>query len=399
VSWLTSVDRNDKMLLMGCGVLVAIFILMLALFSPAKDNEDPTPSSYSTAPHGAKAAYELLRQTGYHVERQSEPLAQIEDRVDQHSTVVFAEPFLQNVDAARESVQAILEKGGRVLVTGYPGGLLVPGNAVQPSRLAGGECDADANGFGELAGSGAIRIAPDAQWKPSNPLHEVEYTCHGQAVVVTYKVGKGLVIWWADSSPLENSGIQSADNLVFFLNSIGPAETTSVFWDESLHGDSPSLLSYTRGTPLELIGWQLALVAALLLWSQGRRNGPLRPDPTLLRTTPIEFVHSLGSLYQASAASQTAVNDAYQYFRQRLERRVGIPQTLAAKAPAMSVALTQQFGAGAQPLQQTLVACEEAREMEKLSTQAALSTIQALHDCDDLIDQRMQIHPGIPGMR
>jgi len=396
VSLLASMDGRDRTLLMGCGALAGIFVIVLALFSPARDNDDPTPSSYSTAPHGAKAGYELLRQSGYHVERQSEPLAQIEDQVDQHSTVVFAEPFRQNVDAAREYVQAILDKGGRVLVTGYTGGLLVPDNAVQHSKLTRDECDGVANGFGELAASGTIRLAPQAQWKPS-PLSQVEYTCQGHAVVVTYKSGKGLVIWWADSLPLENGGIQQADNLVLFLTSIGAPEDTRVFWDESLHGDSPSLLSYTQGTPLRLIGWQLALLAALLLWSQGRRSGPLRPDPIALRATPIEFVHSLGSLYQASAATQNAVNDGYQYFRRRLERLAGIPQTLAAKAPEMTLALAQHFRAGAEPLQQTLVACEEAREMEKLSARAALARIQALHDFNDLMDQRMQIHPAVPG--
>ena len=292
------------MLLLGCAALVGMLIVVLALFSPTNDDEDLTPSSYSTAPHGAKAAFELLRQTGYQVERQSEPLAQIADRVDDHATVVFADPFLQNVTAARDAVKTLLDKGARVLVTGYAGGLLAPGNAVEVSRYSGAECDADANGFGQLAGSGTIHMMPQARWKQSDPRYQVVYTCRDDAVAVTYPAGKGTVIWWAGSSPLENSGLQQADNLVFFLNSIGPPAGTRVFWDESLHGDSPSLLSYTRGTPLHLIGWQLVLVAALLLWSYGRRSGPLRPDPIVPRATQIEFVHSLGSLYQAAAANQ-----------------------------------------------------------------------------------------------
>jgi len=378
-----SIDRHDRTLLLGCVALAAVFILVLALFSPPRENDDPTPSSYSTAPHGAKAAYELLRQSGYQVERQSEPLeqwlSQAGNRIDQHTTVVFAQPFLQNVDAARGTVQAILQKGARVVVTGFAGGLLLPQNAVV-ARRSSGECNAEPNGFGELAASGDIRITPEAYWKTSDPLYQVEYTCADQVVAATYKLRDGVAVWWASSSPLENSGIQKADNLVLFLNSIGPPATTRVTWDESLHGDAPSLLSYTQGTPLRWIGWQLALVAALLLWSQGRRSGPLRPDPVLPRATSIEFVHSLGSLYQASAATQTAVSDAYHYFRQRLERLVGISQTLAAKSPAMSAALAQHFGARAQTLQQTLVTCEEAGASENLSAAAALNAIQALHE-------------------
>ena len=90
------------MLLLGCGALVTVLIAVLALFSPANDNDDPTPSSYSTAPHGAKAAYELLRKAGYQVERQSEPLAQIADRVDEHTTVVLRRAIPAKRDAFRK---------------------------------------------------------------------------------------------------------------------------------------------------------------------------------------------------------------------------------------------------------------------------------------------------------
>jgi hypothetical protein len=376
------------MLLLSSVALVAILILLLALFSPGNNDENLTPSSYSTAPHGAKAAFELLRQSGYQVERQSDSLTQLEDRVDEHATVVFADPFLENVNTSREAVKALLDKGARIIVTGYAGGLLAPDNAVEANRFPPRVCNADANGFGPLAGSGTVRITPRARWKQSNPVHRVAYTCQGDAVAVTYKAGKGTVIWWADALPLENAGIPQADNLVFFLNSIGPPAITHVFWDESLHGDSPSLLSYTRGTPLHLIGWQLVLIAALLLWSFARRSGPLRPDPVVPRTSQIEFVRSLGSLYQAAGANQVAVSGAYQHFRQRLEQLFAIPHDRSAES--LSGALSQHFGAGGERLLKTLVACEQAMGTENLPAKTALETVQALHDCDDFLHRQMR---------
>src|SRR5271156_3109700 len=164
------------MLLLGCAGLVAILIFVLALFSPADNAKDLPPSSYSTAPHGAKAAFELLRQAGYQVERQSDSLTQIEDRVDEHTTVVFADPFLRNVNTSREAVKALLDKGARIVVTGYAGGLLAPGNAVEANSFPQSECNADANGFGPLAGSGMVRMTPSGRWKQSNALHQVAYT-------------------------------------------------------------------------------------------------------------------------------------------------------------------------------------------------------------------------------
>jgi hypothetical protein len=383
---LESMDRRDKTLLLACGTLLLVFIVVLAVFSPAADNDDPTPSSYSTAPHGARAAFEVLGRVGYQVERQSDPLMQIADRVDGDVTVVIAEPYWRNVASSQAAVRALLDKGARVLATGFSGGWLLPQSWLETYRYPRPACGADPNGFQPLAASGTVRMVPEAHWKQSNPLQNVVYTCQGDAVAVTYKVGKGTIVWWANSLPLENAGIQQADNLVFFLNSVGP-RGTHVFWDESLHGDPPSLLSYARGTPLVLALWQGALVACLLLWSYGRRSGPLRPDPVIRRATPVEFVHSLGSLYQASGACRTAVNNAYQQFRQQLEQRFGISQSLAAEAPLMTVVLRQHFGAGAERLQQALLDAQQAGEAEKLPPRTALARIQALHDCQDVIKQ------------
>jgi hypothetical protein len=377
-----SLDRRDKRLLLACGTLVTLLIVLLAVFSPGKEDDDPTPSSYSTAPHGARAAFQLLQQAGYQVERQTDSLAELDDlHMDEHTTVIFAEPFLQNVSDSKQSVKAILDRGGRVLVTGFSGGLLLPDNAVQSNGVAAMECDARPKGSGDLTTSGTVHMTLKARWKPGNPLQQVAYTCQGDAVAVTYRSGKGTAVWWADSLPLENAGIQRNDNLVFFLNSVGPAATTRVLWDESLHGPPPSLVSYTQGTPLKWIGWQLLMIAALMLWSYGRRSGPLRPDPAAPRTAQIEFVHSLGSLYQAANATQTAVGDAFQQFRQRLEQMFAIPQSLPASSSGMASALAQYFGSEAQTVQQAMLECEEAMATEKLPAKVALLRIQALYDC------------------
>jgi hypothetical protein len=279
-------------------------------------------------------------------------------------------------------------------VTGLSGGWLVPESVLVGYRYTRPACTAEANGFAPLAGSGTVRLSPEAHWKQSNALQNVVYTCHGDAVAVTYPFGKGTVVWWASSLPLENDGIQQADNLVFFLNSIGSRER-HVYWDESLHGDAPGLMSYTQGTPLSLALWQGGLVALLLLWSFARRSGPLRPDPVVRRSTPIEFVHSLGALYQASNASQTAVSDAYQQFRQMMERQAGIPHTLPAEDPFMPVLLRRHFGPDAEQMQQALVAAEQAGKETRLAPRTALARIQALHDCFAVIDY--PIHPSLMG--
>jgi hypothetical protein len=379
--WIRTVDPRDRNLLIGCGVLVAILIVALAFFAPpSQADKDPTPYSYSTGEHGAKAAFEVLMRSGYTVERQNAPLSEIIGRIGEHTTLVIAEPYAQNVPDARATIKQALDHGARVLATGAYGAMLLPEGSLDERDFRWGtDCRDEPNGFGDIANSGKVQVRAAAYWARTQPLQRVEYTCNGQAVVVSYASGKGEVIWWASSFPLENVGIQHENNLALFLNSIGPV-SNHVVWDESMHGNSPSLWSYADGTPLHLVWGQLALVAFLLLFSYSRRSGPIRPDPVVSRATPLEFVYSLGSLYQKASATNMAVTIAYQRFRHRLEKQFAVAQSLSAGNPALLQELTSRFGGAAARIQQNLLACENVTDTENLPARQALALVQALHD-------------------
>ena len=372
---------RDRNVLLGCGALILMVTVAIALLSPRRPGQqDTTPFSDSTDRQGAKAAFELLSKAGYKVERQNAPLSGIVDRVDEHTTLVIAEPFVQDVTETRAVIEQALDRGARILVTGASGALLLPDSALDehhPHTQA--DCQAEPNGFDDLANSGKVEMRAPVYWQRNRPLQRVEYTCDGDPVVVTYASGKGTIVWWASSFPLENAGVVRADNLLLFLNSVGPAGN-HVFWDESLHGDIRSLWSYASGTPVHLLWGQLTLVAMLLLFSYSRRSGPLRPDPLVSRAVPIEFVRSLGSLYQKAGATNVAVAIAYQRFRHKLETQFGIRQTLPADSPALLQGLTSRFAARAEAIQKHLLACENAASAEDLPAREALAKVQALHD-------------------
>ena len=392
--WLGSLDRRDRILLTICLGMVLLMIVLLAVFAPEEEDRNPTPSSYATGSYGAKAAYLLLEHSGYRVERWTRPLKELNETLNSASvnagavdsqagrnnvTLILAEPSLQDLKQAQVFVLKFLEDGGRVVATGLSGGLLLPQShaAVDP-LLFEGECDTTATGFGALANSGEVYIRPHAVWSQANPLQRAAYLCNHEAVVVTYSVGKGQVVWWADSLPLENAGISRGDNLSLLLNSVGPPGTR-VVWDESLHlGGDVSLWSYARGTPLHLVWGQLAVVAFLLLVSYGRRSGPLRPDPVTPRASSLEFVQSLGSLYHRAGATNTAVTIAYQQFRHVAEKQAGVGATLDA-AQASSV-IARRFRYDEKVLTADLAAAEGAAYARPLTERRALTLVQALSD-------------------
>lgn len=388
---LPSLDPRDRKAVLVCLGLVVVFIVVIAVFSPRQRDESPVPSSYGAGTHGAKVAYLLLLRSGYRVERWEQPLsklvepeaaAAIKDNEFEHTVLILAEPYMMGGRETTRAIKEFLDRGGRVLTTGVSGSTLIPdGDArANTGEIASTVCHAKPEGFDPLASSGEVDIESPVVWSTQQPAQRVEYRCGNKPVVVTYASGKGQVIWWASSTPLENASILRAGNLDLLLNSIGPPQDTRVIWDESLHGDVRSPWSYTAGTPMRLLWIQCAILAALLIFSMSRRSGPLREYVDAPRTTPVEFVESLGALYDRAEASNTAVTIAYERFRHQLERRLGFTAAdMQLDAPALAQAIQTRLHYNHPELVADL-SDAEAADNTNLSRRRALELVQALHD-------------------
>jgi hypothetical protein len=233
---------------------------------------------------------------------------------DRHTLLIVADPFPTAISDAKIAIQKILDRGGRVIVTGGGAALLPKGQAMATMKSDSETCAARAT-RSDGPGGGVIEIRPSARWTASLPGQRVEYACEPDAVVVTYPAGKDTAVWWANSMPLENSEIAKEYNLSLLLHSIGPDPSVRVVWDESLHEDARGIWSYAEGTLVKVLWAQLALVSLLLLVSYSRRSGPLLPDPVVARDTQLEFVRSLGALYDKADATNVVVEIAYSRFR------------------------------------------------------------------------------------
>lgn len=375
MSWWSNMSRRDRQMLTVTGVLGALLIAVIAVVGPTQD-QGGVPSTFSNGVHGARAAYLLLKDSGYNVVRSVDPLTKVAGTAAPQMTFVFADPFFDQVDDARQSVKEILQRGGRVVVTGFTGALLLPGKRKDPVGLTYNRpCISSPSGLSAVAGSGEIHIAEEAVWEAETPNQQVAYRCGKDPVVITFPLEKGTVVWWASSSPLENATIRDGGNLALLLNSLGPRATTHVIWDESLHGATPSLWSYTAGTVFPYLGWQFALAALLLLFSFSRRSGPLRPDPVVRRAAPLEFVRSLGGLYEKADATNVAVTVAYQDFRLRLERTTGIGTRMPVQEAADALQRRYPAFTG---IEQMMESAEQAEGGTPLTRKAALTLVQAL---------------------
>ena len=387
-----SLNQRDRRLLLACFSMAALLAVVVAVIAPHEDDGDPTPSSFSSSSHGAKAAYLALAGSGYRVERWERPLDDLAAESDAHTVLILAEPYPGNTAAARKPVSTILDHGGRVLATGLAGAALLPDEqAARNPQSYLPECQAQPEGFGPLADSGSIHIRPAALWHTSRPEQRAQYTCAGNAVVVSYPAGKGEVIWWASSLPLENAAIARDGNLALLLNSIGTAENTRIVWDESLHAEARGLWSYAKGTPVYLLWAQLALVAFLLVLSYGRRSGPVLPDPVVARDVQLEFVHSLGALYHKAGATNTVVKIAYDRFRLMLGLRAGTSGagSVAERTQEVVSLVNARAGHAVSGLQPEIQSCEDAAsDAESTSPRRTLSLVRSLWQYEQQMKHR-----------
>jgi hypothetical protein len=379
MTFLSSLDAKDRKLLMWCvGIAIALAIATGFLLPNANDNDNPLPSSYHAGRHGAHAAYETLLRSGYPIERWEQPLSDLAATAGPETVVILAQPYSREPDDIK-AVRKIVERGGRVLSTGYWGGFMLPGEASeQPKEFNFAACKLEPEGLDSLAGSGETWMVPQATWKLGNPAARVEYSCAGNPAVVEYGWGKGHIVWWASSTPLENGSLSRAHNLDLLLNSLGPRAGHRFYWDESLHGNIRSKWDYVAGPSWTMLWIGLVLVALLIVLSFSRRSGPVRDLPPPARSTPIEFLEALGSLYRNAGAASTAVSVAWERFRRHSLRLCG-QRASKMSAGELAAVIRRRFPLADESLEADLAACEDAAWAETANPRQALKLIQLLH--------------------
>jgi len=331
-----SIDKSDRKLLIWAGVFMVLVVVALAVVSPDED-ESSVPSTYSAQARGAKAAFLLLQDAGYKVERWEQSPSQLpEDPA--HTVLVLASPFRPPLPEEKTALQNYLNRGGKILATGANASFYLPHAETDAEMLpAPSWKEYQPQMLTPLTRGGTIQMSPTAYWKGPSTASLAHYVDDGRPIVVSYKVGLGEVIWWGANTPLTNAAISKAGNLALLLNSLGEANEIHVFWDEYFHGASRPLSAYMGDPPLRyglLLGF---LIFLALLFTFSRRNGPIHPLPEPSRLSPLEFVHTLGKLYRRANAVHSALAIPYARFRTLATRQLGIHTDIPAADLANAV--------------------------------------------------------------
>lgn len=379
---LDSADR--KILLVALSILLVCLIISVAV-NPSAEESLPYPSPYSAASGGAKAAYTLLSQIGYRTEHwRKSPSKLMEHGVN--TVLVVAVPTQNPTPEDRQELRRYVERGGKLIAIGGETAALLPRSAVLP-----GLPHFAWQTYRALIPSGLtsnapeIAMAPSVYWQTSDEASHVQYGESREAVVVSYKYGKGEVIWWAAADPLTNTGILQKNNLQFFLNSVGPSRDRTVLWDDYFHEGEVTLADTLLASPLKWSVLQLALLALFVVLTYSRRHGPVRPLPQKSRLATLEFVETLGALYQRVGATELPVQVAYERFRHLLHRKLGI--STSASAHQLAERLAGRVGESVADLEQNITACESARYQPEIKQEETLRLVKWL----DALSRKLKI--------
>jgi len=376
---------SDRRLLAVSGIVVVVLISLIALLSPPAENETGIPSSYSATSGGAKASYLLLKESGYNVERWEQSPTELPEN-PQGVLLILAEPAVPPRNEETVAINRFLDHGGRVLVTGW-NARFIPELDATPDLEALEWKDFRAQLPGTFTrGAPQIRMVPHSHWTARKITHVPLYADDGGVVAVTYRVGRGEVIWWASATPMSNVGISQSHNFEFFLDSIGSRNSVRVLWDEYFHGQQRSLWALAQSTPIPYALAQLGLLAVAVVLTFSRRNGPVRTPREESRLSPLEFLETLGALYRKANAGAVAVEIALARLRFAAIRRFGLPARSTAEDLAQAVA--DRLGHGDEVFLATLRQAEEAAKDPDLSHAQALDVVRKLHQQAGVLQQK-----------
>ena len=370
-----NLNPEDRRILI---VAVVLFLAAsgVALFlGPGGESEAQYATTYSDVSEGAKAAYLLLQESGYKIQRWKRPPAELADPAQ--SILLLTDPTETPKDDDVDALGRFVSKGGTLIIAGKLASMFVavaePDS--QPYGPEGWKTISAAAPSAQSLSAPSIKLNIVARW-PQPKSGVALYGDGDGAAVMQFMLGKGEILWLSSSSLLSNGGISEPGNLEFLLASVGSREK-QIYWDEYFHGYREAEVAKTSHPQVKWLALQLGLLALAVLVTHSRRSGPQRAPVSESRLSPLEFVQALGELYERAGAANVAVDIYYDRVHYWLTRRLGLranasPQELADAVRDVYRLDDPEFLA-------LLQSCNSVRFYPELSRREGLDLVQKLY--------------------
>jgi hypothetical protein len=383
----SAIDPSDRKLLLIAGAVMLVLASALAIVSPPPAEQGSgTPSIYSDASGGAHAAFLLLQELHRNVLAWERPPTDL-PQYSEDAILILANPEESPSRAEREALLHFAETGGRIIFTGPRVNDFFPDADSSDVPVAKPWATYQARLPSSYTRHAAkISLQQQSEWEGNNPSAFALYGDADSPAVVMWRVGQGAILWWAGPTPLTNAGITQEGNLNFFVDAVSDPladanEQPEIYWDEYFHGQRATLWAYFQKTPVPWGLLQFGVLGLAVLFTFSRRSGPMMMPAVATRLAPLEFVDTLGGLYQRAHAEPAVVEAVYQRFRGTLTRQLRLPMTIP--NGLLDEAVRGRLGLEDDSFLETLQRADSASRAQKIAPAEALELVRKLENYEE----------------
>jgi hypothetical protein len=337
--------RKHKILIL---LLFPVLITLSWFFTSTPDStERRKPTTYSTAPRGAKALYLLLKELGLPVER----FRQKASKLKPLGALVIYEPLDRWVSSNEVTdLKRWIQRGGNlVIVYGLPFTPLEDLGQAQKTKRTGSfkldfgleDLQLKAKWFrnsdrkilpiklDNLDETLEISVSEEIRWDTPKSDWEIILKDDSGPLLVRKKMGKGFVCALSDPTIFSNRYIREAQNAGFALALLlDKNKSRRVFFDEYHHGFSmeEGLSKMVYSSVFMWIFLQLVVGIGLFFYSRrASHSGRFRTLDQPPGRSSTEYVKSMANVLESSKAGTVALEAILKRRLGRLSRKLGIP--------------------------------------------------------------------------
>lgn len=395
----------------------------------------PNRSTYNTGATGTRAFYDLLAETGRRPTRWQEPPSALSGfRENQPATFVVIGDLRREFsdDDARHLLRWVTDGGRLVIIDREPPADLIATtanykisvapdalapfsnldpsdqkqmtaetraakpvqpsiftkdiNAAQTSRFA---SSVKFERFTETAAPTPTTEEGEEIESPALTAPVVHLANNEKNILVDFPFGMGRIVFLTDPYIVSNGGINLADNARLGINLVATRDGVIAFdeYHQGYGANENRLLSYFSGTPVIAIFLQLAVLIALVLYSQSRRFARPLPAGEPSRLSKLEYVAAMAELQRRTRGFDLALENIYAEFRRRAARLVGVDNH-ATSLKDLSRLIAERASANELEVYQLLKKCEDIAHGEPTGRKEVLDSVSRLRELEEKLGMK-----------
>lgn len=232
------------------------------------------------------------------------------------------------------------------------------------------------------ASSPAVNTEPQTESAFYAPV--VHLANKDKNLLADFAYGAGRIVFLTDPYIVSNAGISQVDNAQLAINIVATRGGTIAF-DEFHQGfgtNENRLLAYFAGTPVPAILAQIALLVAVILFTQSRRFARPLPAFEPNRLSKLEYVSAMAELQGRTKAYDLAVENIYTEFRRRAAKSFGVDNFMTPRRD-LAALIAERAKLDSNDVDKLMFKCEEIIRGEPTNKREVLEITTELREIEE----------------